>query len=122
MYGAGIFKFVHLPQVSRPGVMARRPIPRATREGWISLAAVFENLLGGSAASRQAANYLRSLAADSLPLHPLHPLPWHSEVGLPDVILAREEPHPCVLAVLCPSVPLRAVWRRNIPRPNQGDP
>lgn len=82
-------------------------------QGWKELANVFEQLLGGSDATRRAARYLRQLADDQLPIHPLHPLPWHEEEAVIEIIShAREEPHPCVLAVLCPSVPLRAVWRR----------
>lgn len=78
-----------------------------------SAAAKFENLLGGSPASAQAARYLRLLADNRLPQHALHPLPFLESVAPPQVMpRAREEPHPCVVAVLCPSVPLRAIWRR----------
>ena len=94
--------------------MPKRPVSQALRDGWVALAAIFETLLCGSPAGRQAATYLRDLAADQLPEHPLHALPWHNQDVAPDVVIARHEPHPCVLAVLCPSVPLRVVWRRNI--------
>lgn len=98
---------------SIPGEIGRRSLKPETTHGWKELANVFEQLLGGSDATRQAARYLRQLADDQLPIHPLHPLPWHEAEAVIEIIShAREEPHPCVLAVLCPSVPLRAVWRR----------
>ena len=93
--------------------MASRPLKDSVTRGWRELAALFENLLGGSANTRQAAAYLRGLAGNNLPVHPLHPLPWLEEhVNEQVAVQVRMEPHPCVLAVLSPSVPLRAVWRR----------
>lgn len=93
--------------------MPPRPLADQVRDGWREVAAKFENLLGGSPASAQAARYLRLLADNRLPQHALHPLPFLESVAPPQVMpRAREEPHPCVVAVLCPSVPLRAIWRR----------
>lgn len=92
--------------------MPGRQVPRETQDDWRQLASIFDELLGGSIVSQQAARYLRNLANNTLPQNEFIPLPWH-ESGDVDVLpRAREEPHPCVLAVLCPSAPLRAVWRR----------
>ena len=83
------------------------------RKDWKALATIFDNLLGGSALSQQAAAYLRGLANGTLPQNPILPLPWHSSPAPPQLLhIAREEPHPVVLAALSPSVPLRAVWKR----------
>lgn len=89
---------------------------RDVTRGWLELANIFDRLLGGNEATRRAAAYLRALARGELPVHPLHPLPWHEDADfLADVFPHRRaEPHPCVLAVLCPSVPLRIVWRRGL--------
>lgn len=78
----------------------------------MQLANVFETLHGGPAVCQQAASYLRGLAAGTLPENELIPLGWHAQSDLEVLPQARAEPHSCVLAVLCPSVPLRAVWRR----------
>lgn len=80
---------------------------------WKDLAAVFERLLGGTPNSRKAAEYLRALADCRLPADAPPPLPWHE--APPEVEImpqARQEPHPVVLAAMCPSVALRAVWKR----------
>lgn len=95
-------------------MMARRPVHQTVKDGWLALADIFDHLLGGSAATTQAAAYLRGLARDNLPLHPLPDLPWHREEAVIEAIVANPEPHPVVLGVLCPSAPLRAVWRRNL--------
>lgn len=94
------------------GIMPDRQIASTLADGWRDLANIFENLLGGSAASRRAAEYLRALAAHRLPPNAIPRLAWHASPPPPQVIVAREEPHPVVLATLSPSVPLRAVWRR----------
>jgi len=62
---------------------------------------------------QRASTYLRELAAHRLGRDvPLTPLPWHAAAFPADGPAAPYEPHPCVQAVLTPSVPLRAVWRR----------
>lgn len=86
-------------------------------DDWNRLAAVLERHYGDK--YRAAACYLRDLASQTIGHHtPLAGLPWHEGAvlgALPDD--AREyEPHDCVLAALSPSVPLRAIWRRQ-PRP-----
>ena len=92
--------------------MPKRDLPAATVDDWKQLAHIFEQLQGGSEVSRQASMYLRGLAANTLPDDGLLPLVWHTSTEIELMPQAREEPHPCVLAVLSPSVPLRAVWRR----------
>lgn len=111
-FSGSVSRLVSVPRQS--GVMARRPVPQIVADGWMELAKIFERLLGGSEATVQAAKYLRGLAQNNLPLHELHPLPWHEAEPDGEQFAARFEPHPCVLAVLCPSVPLRAVWKRNL--------
>lgn len=95
-----------------PDAMPFRALPPATIQGWRDLASVFDKLLGGTEMSQRAATYLRNLANGTLPENELLPLPWHESEAQPEVMVAVSAPHPCVLAVLCPSVPLRAVWRR----------
>lgn len=93
--------------------MPYRPVADKTAQDWKALADIFENLLGGNALTRHAAKYLRDLANNALAAHDLTPLPWHESGG--DLRLVPEvemDPHPVVLAVLSPSVPLRAVWHR----------
>ena len=99
-----------------PGEIGRRPVHPDSKTGWIQLATIFEQLLGGSESSRRAAAYLRGLAADSLPIHQMHALKWHENADFLADLIPHEkaEPHPCVLAVLVPSVPLRVVWRRGL--------
>lgn len=98
--------------------MPFRPVKESARSDWISLADSFERLLGGSESTRKAASYLRSLASNELPDRVLLPLPWHeAEPELVAMPAGQELPHPCVLAVLAPSVPLRAVWHRRQPNP-----
>ena len=92
--------------------MPDRQLAPIAINGWLQLADLFENVLGGSSTSRQAAAYLRGLARQTLPANSIPPLPWHSNPSPPEVVVAREEPHPVVLATLSPSVPLRAVWKR----------
>ena len=84
--------------------------------GWLQLAGIFEQLLGGSEATRRAAVYLRGLARDELPVRPLHSMRWHENVDFLADLIPHEkaEPHARVLAVLCPSVPLRVVWKRGL--------
>lgn len=82
------------------------------RQEWLKLADIFDRLLGGTAVSQQAARYLRGLARGELPENSLTPLAWHEDAEMEVMPLARPDPHPCVVAVLCPSIPLRAVWRR----------
>lgn len=95
-----------------PGEMPLRPIPRQKAEGWRELACMFENLCGGTSATVRAAKYLRDLANGQLQRNVLHPLPFLEEESPVDILVARQEPHPVVAAVLSPSIPLRAVWRR----------
>ena len=95
------------------GVMPFRPVKPAAVSDWRSLADIFERILGGSEASRRAAAYLRDLANNTLPDEGLLPLAWHeADFEVEAMPQQQELPHPCVLAVLAPSVPLRAVWRR----------
>lgn len=108
--------FFTMFRVQKQGVMPHRPVPDKIKEGWLALAGIFEHLLGGNQSTRQAATYLRGLATDSLPLNPIHPLPWMSEEPEAEIIIASPEPHPVVLGVLCPSAQLRVVWRRNFRR------
>jgi hypothetical protein len=98
------------------GEISRRALKSDVTHGWLKLAGIFEQLLGGSEATRRAAVYLRGLARDELPIHPLHPLNWHENVNFLADLIPHEkaEPHACVLAVLCPSVPLRVVWKRSL--------
>ena len=98
------------------GEISRRALKSDVTHGWLKLAGIFEQLLGGSEATRRAAVYLRGLARDELPIHPLHPLNWHENVNFLADLIPHEkaEPHACVLAVLCPSVPLRVVWKRGL--------
>ena len=96
-----------------PGVMPYRNVHSKLVQEWKDLAAVFDRMLGGSPASQKGAAFLRALASNTLPANELIPLPWHESDCLVQVMPnAREEPHPVVLATLCPSVALRAVWRR----------
>lgn len=92
--------------------MPGREVNQSTKADWVQLAGIFERLHGGSAASQKAAAYLRGLASNTLPTDEVLPLPWHSSDEIQIMPQAREEPHACVLAVLSPSIPLRAVWRR----------
>lgn len=94
--------------------MPDRELPATVKDGWKSLANLFENILGGSESSRKAASYLRALANAQLPPNEIPPLRWHADPLPPQVVVeAREEPpHPVVLATLSPSIPLRAVWKR----------
>ena len=95
------------------GIMPLRPVPPATKTTWLKLADVFSKLLGGTEDGQRAHLYLTQLATDSLPREALAPLPWHASPPDVEVMpVAQNEPHECVLAVLCPSVPLRVVWRR----------
>ena len=95
------------------GIMSLRPVPPATKTTWLKLAEVFSKLLGGTEDGRRAHLYLTQLATDSLPCEALAPLPWHASPPDVEVMpVAQNGPHECVLAVLCPSVPLRVVWRR----------
>ena len=90
-----------------------RSIAPKMKLNWLKLADIFQNLLGGTDEGRRAHLYLTRLAKDELPREDLMPLPWHTLP--PDVEImpvAEHAPHECVLAVLCPSVPLRVVWRR----------
>lgn len=96
------------------GLMRQKDVPPSLTQNWKDLASVFENLLGGSDATRRASSYLRALANGTLPENNVPPLTWHLDPGPPDVApIAREEPHPVVLATLSPSAPLRSVWRRS---------
>lgn len=93
--------------------MPFRPVAPQTAKQWRDLAAIFVRLLGGSASSQQASSYLNNLASCQLPADEPPRLEWHEEDGPVQVMpQAREEPHPVVLATLCPSVALRAVWKR----------
>ena len=93
--------------------MPPRPLADKVTNGWRELASIFEELQGGTYSSRKAAQYLRALANNELERHPLHPLPFlEAHAVAENLPQARMEPHPTVLAVLCPSVPLRAIWRR----------
>lgn len=92
--------------------MPPRPVSKDVVDDWSQLASIFENLHGGTPAGQRAARYLRGLATGTLPLGELLPLQWHSDEVVQVMPQVHEEPHACVLAVLCPSVPLRAVWRR----------
>lgn len=94
------------------GVCPPRQLPATTTQDWVQLANIFETLHGGPAVCQHAASYLRGLAAGTLPQNELIPLEWHGRSDLEVLPQARAEPHACVLAVMCPSVPLRAVWRR----------
>ena len=79
----------------------------------MKLASVFQNLLGGSETTRRASTYLRQLATNSLPREPLVRLSWHERPAPLEVApVAYCAPHDCVVAVMCPSVPLRVVWKR----------
>ena len=95
------------------GIMAIRPVNPKVQKDWRDLAGIFVCLLGGNPTSQQAAAYLTSMANGTLPANELPRLRWHEE-GNPVYVMpqAREEPHPVVLATLCPSVALRAVWKR----------
>ena len=93
--------------------MPCRAVSQKTTDDWRALAAVFEKLLGGAPTCRKAASYLRALADCQLPAEAPPLLPWHDAPPVVEVMpQARMEPHPVVLATLCPSVALRAVWRR----------
>lgn len=94
------------------GIMPGREVPQSTRADWVQLAGIFDRIHGGSNVSQKAAAYLRGLASNTLPTDEVLPLPWHSSDEIQVMPQAREEPHACVLAVLSPSIPLRAVWRR----------
>lgn len=99
--------------LSVPGEMPPRPLPDKLVSGWRELARIFRTLLGGAESCVQAANYLEALANNQLPTHDLLPLRWLEGQAPVEVLPGeRAEMHPCVLAVLSPSVPLRAVWRR----------
>lgn len=102
-----------LNHIQFSGIIPTRPVAPNTRRQWKDLAQIFVRLLGGNASCQQAANYLNALADDRLPAEEVIPLTWHEEASVIEVMpIAREEPHPVVLATLSPSVPLRAVWRR----------
>ena len=102
-----------LDHIQFSGIIPTRPVAPNTRRQWKDLAQVFVRLLGGNPSCQQAANYLNALADDRLPAEEVSPLTWHEEASVIEVMpIAREEPHPVVLATLSPSVPLRAVWRR----------
>ena len=102
-----------LNHIQCSGIIPTRPVAPNTRRQWKDLAQIFVRLLGGNASCQQAANYLNALADDTLPAEEVIPLTWHEEASVIEVLpIAREEPHPVVLATLSPSVPLRAVWRR----------
>lgn len=93
--------------------MPCRPIADTTKNDCEKLAAIFETLQGGSDSSRRAATYLRQLVSNTLPQNDLIPLVWHCQPSEMEVMpVAHERPHECVIAVLCPSVPLRIVWKR----------
>lgn len=93
--------------------MPPRPVSDKVLGGWRELAAIFRRMLGGTDLCVQAADYLTALADNRLPQHELFPLPWlEGEAPLAVMPGEHAELHPCVLAVLCPSIPLRAVWRR----------
>ena len=98
------------------GEIPRRALKADVMNGWLQLANIFEKLLGGSDATQRAAVYLRGLANDELSIHRLHPLTWHENADFLADLIPHEkaEPHACVLAVLCPSVPLRVVWKRGL--------
>ena len=98
--------------VLNSGAILKRPLKAEARSGWLELATVFEKLLGGNPATQRASAYLKALANGELPQHPLHDLSFLEQESLEDIVVAREEPHPHVLAVLCPLVPLRIVGRR----------
>ena len=95
------------------GIMAIRPVNPKVQKDWRDLAGIFVRLLGGNPTSQQAAAYLTSMANGTLHANELPRLRCHEE-GNPVYVMpqAREEPHPVVLATLCPSVALRAVWKR----------
>lgn len=95
-----------------PGIMPKRDVPQTTLDDWLQLARIFDTLHGGSEVSQRASLYLRGLASNTLPMGELLPLPWHADHDIEVMPQAREEPHACVLAVLSPSIPLRAVWKR----------
>lgn len=93
--------------------MPFRPIADTTKNDCEKLASIFETLQGGSDSSRRAATYLRQLVNNTLPQNDLIPLVWHCQPAEMEVMpVAHERPHECVIAVLCPSVPLRIVWKR----------
>lgn len=94
--------------------MPLRPVVASARAEWLKLADIFKSLLGGTEETRRASLYLTQLATDTLPREELAPLLWHSRVPDMEVmpIAAEGGPHEVVLAVLCPSVPLRVVWHR----------
>ena len=95
------------------GVLPYRAVSQKTTDDWKALAAIFERLLGGSPTTQRAAAYLRALADCRLPADQPPALPWHDSGAVVEVMpQPRMEPHPVVLATLCPSVALRAVWRR----------
>lgn len=95
------------------GIMPYRRLNPEKLSQWRELANVFDKLLGGTESSRQASAYLRALADGQLRADDPPPLPWHDAPPTIEVMpQAREEPHAVVLATLCPSVALRAVWRR----------
>lgn len=97
--------------------MPFREVKGKLQQSWRDLANIFQDLLGGTPQSTRAATYLRLLADNALPRHDLLPLHWHSEApGFDPPVVAREELHPVVLAVLSPSIPLRVVWRRGFGR------
>ena len=95
------------------GVLPYRAVSQKTTDDWKALPAIFEKLLGGSPTTQRAAAYLRALANCQLPADEPPALPWHDSGAVVEVMpQPRMEPHPVVLATLCPSVALRAVWRR----------
>lgn len=100
-------------QFACQGIMPTRDVGPAVKTNWEELAKLFERLHGGDPNVNRAAAYLRQLAQGTLPSNDLVALPWHEAAADVEILpQAREEPHECVLAVLAPSVPLRAVWRR----------
>lgn len=106
----GLFLFHQHPD---QGIMPYRRLNPEKLSQWRDLANVFDKLLGGTESSRQASAYLRALADGRLSADDPPPLTWHDAPSTIQVMpQAREEPHAVVLATLCPSVALRAVWRR----------
>ena len=83
-----------------------------THKDWLSLADLFEALHGGNYI--RASEYLRWLCRPPLQqnLPVMSPLSWHAAIDVDLHVAPRMEPHPCVLAVMCPSVALRVAWKR----------
>lgn len=93
--------------------MPFRVISAEKKDNWMKLAQIFRGLLGGRDDLRMASEYLEQLANNTFPVAGLLPLPWHESRPPADVIPeAWCAPHECVVAVLCPSVPLRVVWKQ----------